>query len=56
MAARFLVAAEATFERLAAMPGMGWPFLARRSRLAGVRVFPIRTFRKGVIDAVYASL
>jgi len=49
VAARFLVAAEATFERLAGMPGMGRPFLARRRRLAGVRVFPVRAFRKHLV-------
>jgi toxin ParE1/3/4 len=49
MAARFLVAAESTFGRLAEMPEMGRPFLARRRRLAGVRVFPVRAFRKHLV-------
>lgn len=49
MAERFLDAAESTIRRLADMPAMGRAFDARRRRLAGIRVFPVRAFRKHLI-------
>lgn len=49
VAVRFLTEAKATFERLAAMPEMGWPWRSAVRRLAGVRVFPIHGFRNYLV-------
>jgi toxin ParE1/3/4 len=49
VADRFLAMAEATFERLSRMPGIGEPFHVRDPRLAGVRRTPIARFRRYVV-------
>jgi len=49
MAARFLVGAEASLERLADMPEVGRPFNSDKPELAGVRVFPIRRFPRHLV-------
>lgn len=43
-ALRFLEQAEATFQSLADMPGLGGPFAVKNPRLAGLRCFPIKEF------------
>lgn len=48
-AARFLDAAEATLERLAAMPHMGRPWLSAEARLRGVRVFAMHGFGRHLV-------
>jgi len=48
-AERFLDAAEAAFEQLADMPGLGHRWFSDDIRLAGVRVYSIPRFRKYLI-------
>jgi toxin ParE1/3/4 len=48
-AQRFFAEAEATFTRLAGMPGMGNGYEHDHPALAGVRFFPISRFRKYVV-------
>lgn len=48
-ALRFLDAAEATFQRLAAMPGMGARYEPDHPALAELRFFPISRFKKDLI-------
>jgi toxin ParE1/3/4 len=43
-ALRFLKATEETFDDLAEMPGMGSPRRFKNSKLAGVRMWPIKDF------------
>jgi len=42
-------AAENTFKLLADSPGMGTPYHPRRSRLKGIRFFPINKFHNYII-------
>jgi toxin ParE1/3/4 len=46
VAQRFFTQAEATFTRLAGMPGMGAPYEHEHPALAGVRVLPVSRFKK----------
>jgi len=48
-AIRFLESAEATFDSLAGMPGMGSPYMVRRSKFQDLRCFPVRGFRNYLI-------
>jgi toxin ParE1/3/4 len=43
-ALRFLEQAEATFESLSEMPGIGSPYQVRNTRLQGLRCFAVRGF------------
>ena len=49
VAQRFFAQAEATFTRLAGMPGMGAPYEHEHPALAGVRVFPVSRFKKYLV-------
>jgi toxin ParE1/3/4 len=49
VAQRFFTQVEATFTRLAAMPGMGAPDEHEHPALAGVRVFPVSRFKKYLV-------
>lgn len=46
---RFLLAAERSFQRLAAMPRMGRPWRSSIRRLAGIRVWGIPEFRNYLV-------
>src|SRR5439155_11946499 len=48
-AIRFLRAAEATFARLAGMPGMGVRYEPHEPIYAGLRFFPITRYRKYLV-------
>ena len=48
-ARRFRAQAEATFQRLADMPGMGARYEHDHPALAGVRVFPVSRFPKYLV-------
>ena len=48
-AERFLDAAEASFEQLANMPKMGSPRQFKNPSLAGLRMWPVKGFRKHLI-------
>ncbi len=48
-ALRFLDQAEATFQSLAEMPGMGSPYQVRNHRLQGLRCFAVRGFPNHLI-------
>jgi toxin ParE1/3/4 len=49
VAQRFFVQAEATFTRLAGMPGLGTRYVHEHPALAHVRFFPISRFRKYLV-------
>ncbi len=49
VAERFFTQAEATFKRLAAMPGMGTHYSHDHPALAGVRFFPISRFTRYIV-------
>jgi toxin ParE1/3/4 len=49
VANRFFAQAEATFDRLASMPGIGTSYEHDHSALAGLRDFPISGFRKYLV-------
>ena len=49
IAQRFLVQAEATFTRLASMPGMGTSYEHEHPALAGTRYFPVSRFRNHIV-------
>jgi toxin ParE1/3/4 len=49
VAQRFFTQVEATFTRLAGMPGMGAPYEYDHPALAGVRVFPVSRFNKYLV-------
>lgn len=48
-ARRFLAQAEASFARLAAMPGLGATYEPEHPAFAGIRVFPITRFKKYLV-------
>src|SRR4030095_16552724 len=48
-AIRFLDAAEATFQSLAEMPGIGSSYAVRNARLSALRCFPVKGFPKHLI-------
>ena len=48
-ALRFLEQADATFESLSEMPGMGSPYRVRNPRLQGLRCFSVRDFPNHLI-------
>ena len=48
-AQRFFTQAEATFTRLAGMPGIGARYEHEHPALAGVRVFPVSRFKKYLV-------
>ena len=49
VADRFLIEAEATFERLASMPGMGTLYEPDEPSYVGLRYFPVSRFRKYLV-------
>jgi toxin ParE1/3/4 len=49
VAQRFFAQAEATFTRLAGMPGLGTPYGHPHPALAEVRFFPVARFRKYIV-------
>lgn len=49
VADRFLAQAEATFTRLASVPGLGAPFEHDHPALAGVRYVPLSRFKSYVV-------
>lgn len=49
VADRFLAQAEATFTRLASMPGIGAPFEHEHPALADARYFPLSRFKKYMV-------
>lgn len=49
VADRFLAQAEASFTRLAGMPGIGAPFEHEHPALADVRYFPLSRFKKYLV-------
>ncbi len=49
IAHRFFAQAEATFSRLAGMPGLGTRYDHRHPALAEVRFFPVSRFRKYIV-------
>lgn len=49
VAQRFFAQAEATFTRLAGMPGMGTPYEHDHPALAGLRYFPVSRFGNYIV-------
>jgi toxin ParE1/3/4 len=49
VAQRFFAQAEATFARLARMPGLGTPYGHEHPALAGLRFFPVSRFRNHLV-------
>jgi toxin ParE1/3/4 len=49
VAQRFFAQTEATFARLAGMPGIGTPYEHNHPALSGLRFFPISRFRKYLV-------
>ncbi len=48
-AERFLLSAEETFRLLVSQPQMGRKLESRNSMLAGIRIFPVKNFKKYLI-------
>jgi toxin ParE1/3/4 len=49
VALRLLESADATFDALAEMPGMGGPYATRNVALKTLRCFPVKGFRKYLV-------